>query len=583
MKIFAGHVVIRNTASPVQDSMWCKEHDQGMSLYCFDCGVFICRDCTIKDHFNHNHEFVSKAAAQVKESLTSDLQPLQAVVTDISKFAEEIHAAKIDVESNSTSLVDRVEGSFSQLHTMLEDCKKKLLNEMSEKFREKFENLAAQDEMVSKSLKAIHQVIDYTNQCVQHLSDSEVVHVGTEVHDMIGRAVGRHRNDMTTFGPVEEANIDVDLCRHQDFEHFLWNATKLLTLPVDPSKCEVSGIGIKSAEVGRTTTFNITTKLTNGKATMQSNAISCCLQSASSGELVRCSVGPPKCGQYVIQYTPTIRGRNKLTIKVNEQEINDSPFPVFVYLPLVELDQPVHLLKQLSTPHDITVNSKGEIVVAEWNGKVVSFSKDMKRLKKADYNFGHLAGIAVDQGDNVYALEKSNWIVKLDDKLKFVKKAGHQGLSSSITVSVCNEVMVSEKEKNSITLYNTELEYLRQIGSHCAGQGVSDLSADARGHIYVIHRDSSRFEVLDSTGELLRTLDLSSMNRPCGIAVAGGHVFVTDEAVHKVFVYSTEGEFLASFGQWGAGIGQFYGPCGLCVKDSYIYVCDRYNNRIQIF
>ena len=45
----------------------CKVHKQPMSMYCYDCDTLICRDCTIKDHRDHNYEFVLVAAPKTKK------------------------------------------------------------------------------------------------------------------------------------------------------------------------------------------------------------------------------------------------------------------------------------------------------------------------------------------------------------------------------------------------------------------------------------------------------------------------------------------------------------------------------------
>lgn len=603
MKIFGDHVVTSldnttNKGAVVRESalVSCEEHEQSMSLYCFDCSGFICRDCTIKDHFNHNHEFIGKAASQVRENLDLDLKPLHSLVTELCNVTEEICAAKTQVESHNTSVTGKVENSFNQLLAIIEDHKENLLNEVSEKFHKTLDNLASQEETISKSLDAITRVMEYTEQCVQHLSDNEVMQMRTEVHDMIYRTIERHSNSVMNLDPVEEINTEVELCDPQDFKQLLLKA-KFIVLPVDPSKCAVSGTGVNSAEVGKPATFSMTTKLSNGKCTMQTSAVSCFLKSTDKGALdVRCDVDQPKHGHYAIQYTPTVRGQNQLTVEVNGQEIADSPFSVCVYTPCTELDQPVSVLRQLSTPYGVAVNSREEIIVTEWNGSVVSFNREGKRLKsiqKADHKFGHLTGVAVDTNDNIYVTDKSNWIFKFDDKLKLVKKIKHHSSSNNlcgVTVSAEKEVMVCEKEKNIITVYNTDLEYSRQMESPgtstASQQGISDIAADSHGLIYTSHHGSSHIQVLNNAGELLRTFEFSDgngTNNPCGISVAGRYVYVTDETNHKVFVYSTEGEFLTSFGQWGSAKGHFYGPCGLYVRDSYIYVCDRFNNRVQVF
>ena len=66
------------------------------------------------------------------------------------------------------------------------------------------------------------------------------------------------------------------------------------------------------------------------------------------------------------------------------------------------------------------------------------------------------------------------------------------------------------------------------------------------------------------------------------MCVAGQFVYVADW--HCVCVFTTEGQYVTSFGQVGSGEGAFKGPTGVCVdEDGFLYVCDRYNNRVQVF
>ena len=70
---------------------------------------------------------------------------------------------------------------------------------------------------------------------------------------------------------------------------------------------------------------------------------------------------------------------------------------------------------------------------------------------------------------------------------------------------------------------------------------------------------------------------------PAGIAVDSQHnVFVTDEWLHRVSVFTPEGEFLRMFGTAGSGDGQFSRPSGIAIDgDDDIYVVDTLNHRVQ--
>ena len=75
------------------------------------------------------------------------------------------------------------------------------------------------------------------------------------------------------------------------------------------------------------------------------------------------------------------------------------------------------------------------------------------------------------------------------------------------------------------------------------------------------------------------------MNRSEGICISLNKVIVTQYKGHCMNVYELGGKLVKSVGSEGSGEGQFKYPQGLDVSDrnNNIYVCDRYNHRIQIF
>ena len=460
-------------------------------------------------------------------------------------------------------------------------------------FGQKIECLVSQEKLLSESMAAISRVIEFTEQCMQHSSDIEIMHVQSEIQNQIDRTREKEYKQMVHLEPAEEMNIDLKVCNVQDLELCLAKSSVML-LPVDPSKCTLRTENIGLTEINKPTKLNVITKLCNGKFTKQASVVNCYLKSLVSGSVIKCDVDKTsRLGEYQIHCLPTIRGQNQLTIKVNGQEIAESPLNFCAYLPPNELGHPVSVIEDLNTPHGIAVNSSREIIVTEWSGSVVTLTKGgkvIKRTKRSDFN--RLTGVAVDSDDNVYIADnKLNWIFKFNKNMELLKKVKHSYSSSGlygITV-IGDKVMVCEKNRHIITVYDTNLHPQRQIEAQAfmsSQSGLFDLSGDDRGNMFVSHYGNRRVQVFNNEGNILRSFDLSaadSKSYPSGLCVAGLYVYVANETRHKVCVYTTEGEFVTSFGQWGTKKGEFYTPCGVCVRDSYVYVCDRYNNRVQIF
>jgi tripartite motif-containing protein 71 len=61
-------------------------------------------------------------------------------------------------------------------------------------------------------------------------------------------------------------------------------------------------------------------------------------------------------------------------------------------------------------------------------------------------------------------------------------------------------------------------------------------------------------------------------------------VYITDQDNGRIQKFSSDGQFIESWGTTGDGNGQFSEPEGIDVDNSgHVYVADTGNNRVQVF
>ena len=128
-------------------------------------------------------------------------------------------------------------------------------------------------------------------------------------------------------------------------------------------------------------------------------------------------------------------------------------------------------------------------------------------------------------------------------------------------------------------------------------QGPNPDNPDTAGKGHVVIKLSPEGDVLLTLGELGVAGDGTDglLNLPCDVVTAeNGDIFVGDghsgqsdnatpDTVSRIAKFDSEGNFLASFGVWGAAPGQFKTPHALDI-DSHerLVVGDRGNNRLQV-
>ena len=103
------------------------------------------------------------------------------------------------------------------------------------------------------------------------------------------------------------------------------------------------------------------------------------------------------------------------------------------------------------------------------------------------------------------------------------------------------------------------------------------------GNIYIVDENNHCVQVFSYNGDYLFMFS-EKMNYPIGICVFQNTVFVTQYIGNCMNMYELEGKLIKSVGSYGNGKAQFYYPHGIDVSDinHNIYVCDYYNNRVQI-
>ncbi|XP_077996787.1 tripartite motif-containing protein 2-like [Glandiceps talaboti] len=114
--------------------------------------------------------------------------------------------------------------------------------------------------------------------------------------------------------------------------------------------------------------------------------------------------------------------------------------------------------------------------------------------------------------------------------------------------------------------------------------------------MFVSDKGNNQIVVTGDSGRVVQCFGGKELKNPRGIAInhADDTVYVTDwdaknnrttnREGHCVKKYTQSGQFLKSFGRFGAGVGEFRGPNFVATnKQGMVYVSDFNNDRVQVF
>ena len=220
-------------------SVKCPDHDEPLVIYCFDCDMLICRDCTLRDHRDHNFEFSKKAAATTKSNLLEKLEPLKTQSSSLSHAVEEVRTTKQELEAQRYTVANTIKTSFKELRDILDNCERELLGEADRLIQEKMDRLSVQEKTLSLASAEVQSVVDYTEQCVRHCTNNEVMSTHAEIRIRIEREIEEHCKSGRSLEPVEEVDIGVEVRCDEALQQLCQIQANIIQLPIDPAKCTV--------------------------------------------------------------------------------------------------------------------------------------------------------------------------------------------------------------------------------------------------------------------------------------------------------------------------------------------------------
>ena len=461
--------------------------------------------------------------------------------------------------------------------------RKQLLDRASELKQQKLDNLGAQKKGFALVTSEIQGLMEFVERSVENATDEEFMSLQQHIQEQIQEQCAKH--ERINLIPAEVANVGVRVSCAEGISDLCQKNAEVMVL-ADPTKCTAEGPGTKVAEVGKSAQFTVHTMYQNGQLCREQQVVEAELKSVVNDSVIRTQVTSKERGVYEVTYTPKVRGRYTLIVKVNGTQIAGSPFRVFAKIHPTQLGEPVRVVEGVRQPWGMALNSKQQLVVAERSGrKVTVFDREGKKVQTITCEkFSRPKGVAVDKDDNIYVSDDSNCsLLKFSKEGKLMKVVEQRGTQPGEfndlgMIKVLNDKLyVCDRGNNRVQILNTELEYVNSFGCHGNGDGQlnwpNDIAQDRAGNLYVTDSYNNRVQVFDCKGQFLSTFSKNTaseqLKHPYGICVGYDQlVYVCDRGNRCVSVFKTSGEFVTSFGQFSC-------PAGIVIDDDgFVYVSD---------
>ena len=193
---------------------------------------------------------------------------------------------------------------------------------------------------------------------------------------------------------------------------------------------------------------------------------------------------------------------------------------------------------------------------------------DWEQLPSA-WSHGDVAGVATDSQDRVYVFNRSEHpVIVYEPDGRFAGSWGEGVFTRPHGITIHNDIVYcADDTDHTVRIFTLQGKLLKTLGKPNQPSDTG-YSPEGRTNLLSIKRGAGPF------------------NRPTRLSVAtDGQLYVSDGYGNaRVHRFSADGELIQSWGEPGSGPGQFNLPHSVWVhSDDRVFVCDRENDRIQIF
>ncbi len=270
---------------------------------------------------------------------------------------------------------------------------------------------------------------------------------------------------------------------------------------------------------------------------------------------------------------------------------------------------------EFNTPTDILFGPNEIIFIADKeNNRIQKFYNNKIHINswasggEQQGSFLSPVGIAIDSDNNIYVADTNNHrIQKLDADGNVLMVIGGYGEGNSqfkqpvdVTVDFDGNIFVVDGNNHRIQKFHSNGTFIFAWGMLGLEEGHFNnprgIATDSYGNIYVVDGEN-RVQKFTNDGQFIKSWGEAENldHSPTAYGVTVDHqnnVYVSDYYDHfssfhnrqRIQKFTSEGEFIMSWGALGSDPGKFDHPMGVATDSSgNVYVADMFNDRIQKF
>ncbi len=558
----------------------CLSHEElKLDLFCKTCESLVCVKCSITTHKGHS---VTELTEQAGESQSELQKYIQEISTGYEKLQKSIHSGKEmqeEIRQMKKRKVDVIEQAFSKLHNALNERKEALLTEASQLCTAKDVQTAMQIESLEKLLRSVNEFETLSSRVSS--GDCGLAHFMSIADTLNKRAVYLKEqvallccDEFVTPTISVEVNQDGLVSLIEEFGSVSDKCPTSCSTVIVPRRKVAIGVEMKVRVI------SLDAKkipLCKGGATVRGTLRCPIVNSSTSCPVVDCNDGT-----YIVSVVQQQLGHHQLTITINCQSIEGSPFDLTAVNPVdyTKITRPVDEISCNWKPNFIAFSDNGDMfVTSESANEIHVYDKSSNLIKSSfgSYGTGNLQfqvlnGIAISE-EVVYVTDNiGDRIQKITTGGEFLGSFGEAGSDAGkfhylwgAAVGPDGKLYVADCGNDRVQVFSSSL--LCHVASIEVIKPIA-IDFDLESNIHITS-DDGPVRVYSPSGKFIRQYGDKNTNH-CGIAIdSSGQSLVVDNSRGRLLVYSPAGVLVHS-------IEGLRDPCGVSISpDGSVWVADR--------
>ena len=374
-----------------------------LEFFCKKCQETVCSSCVVTAHDGHVKVLLEEAANESKLQVMSAIESRKAKVhkmrNKISKIDEDCH----NIEAKVAKVKRSAQQFAESMIAVIEAKKQEIIAEADHEAQQSLQRLRVQRIDIENKVKNIETAVGKSETLLKRSTNAELAQIDKTLSTIIPKEVDIER---------EQVDCDLEGLRQFFFEQNESLKTKTNNegigcirtfssrTKVDQSIAE--GKGFTEAIVGIQANFVLTTRNAEGQQCYEKrDRVTVEIKTHKGHDCAtEVRVQDRKDGSYNISYFAKESGICEAVVKVNEEQVRGSPFPVQVkprqFRPVLSFGQRGSSTRMLNQPWGVAVSERDEIAVTESaNSRVQVFSSDRTYLwsfgrkgnKQGEFNY----------------------------------------------------------------------------------------------------------------------------------------------------------------------------------------------------